>query len=299
MTLSAPSYIQPVYRPPAEANSVIFQVTNGCSWNKCTYCEMYTDPQKKFRARPEAEALEEIATVGRSPMSSEIKRVFLADGDAMVLSTKKLMTILKAIETHLPSVRRVGSYCIPKNVLKKSDQELKELQEAGLKIAYVGAESGDDTVLRKINKGESYATTATGLLSLKRASIKTSVMILNGIGGSLYSKDHAIHTANLVNETQPELLASLVVSFPQGEERLKKEFPEFSMLDTLGLIKEMKTFIEHTELERTIFRSNHASNYLELKGTLGKSKANLLKTIDDVLSAPDQANLKPEWMRGL
>lgn len=292
-------YIEPVFRPPAEANSLILQVTNGCSWNRCTYCEMYTQKQKKFSSRSNAEILNEIERIGQQAESSIIKRVFLADGDAMVLSTNKLLEILNAIKAKLPSVNRVGSYCLPRNIKKKSDSEMSELKDAGLGIAYVGAESGDDNVLKKIDKCETYASTVEGLQKLQKANIKRSVMILNGIGGKTYSKEHAMNSAKLVNETQPELLSTLVVSFPQGEARLKQQFPEFQMLSIWELISEMREFLDNTNLNRTIFRSNHASNYLELRGTLGKSKDKLLKQIDEVLMNKNEMHLKPEWLRGL
>lgn len=293
------SYIEPVFRPPAEANSLILQITNGCSWNKCTYCEMYTEPQKKFSVKKEKDIINELQKLSQTPFAQTIKRIFLADGDALVLSTHKLMKILSAIQQYLPSVNRVGSYCLPKNLKNKSHLELTELYNAGLKIAYVGAESGNDLILTKINKGETYSTTVKCLKQLKKAGIKSSVMILNGMGGKKYSEQHAIHSAHLVNEAQPEFLSTLVISFPKGEKRLKKQFSDFEMLTPIELIEEMKIFIEHTELERTIFRSNHASNYLELKGTLGKSKGILLSRIDKVLNSPQTANLKPEWLRGL
>ncbi len=292
-------YIEPVFRPPAEANSLIIQVTNGCSWNRCTYCEMYTQKQKKFSTRKEIDILNEIEVISHHKDSSAIKRIFLADGDAMVLSTEKLLKILEAIKEKIPSVNRVGSYCLPRNIKNKSDREMLELKDAGLGIAYVGAESGDDTVLKKIDKCETFKSTLEGLQKLQRANIKRSVMLLNGMGGKTLSMQHAVNSAKLVNESQPELLATLVVSFPNGEDRLKKQFPEFEMLNVWELIREMKTFLEHTELQRTIFRSNHASNYIELRGTLGKSKDALLKQIDDVLANQNEMDLKPEWLRGL
>ena len=292
-------YIEPVFRPPAEANSLILQVTNGCSWNRCTYCEMYTEKQKKFTTRKESEILDEIGRVSQGAMSSKIKRIFLADGDAMVLSTKKLLRILREISDKLPSVNRVGSYCLPRNIKNKSSQEMSELKEAGLGIAYVGAESGSDDVLKKIDKCETYESTIEGLHKLKEANIKRSVMLLNGIGGTALSEQHARRSADLVNETQPELLATLVVSFPKGQDRIKKTFPEFEMLGVWDLISEMRVFLEKTDLQRTIFRSDHASNYLELRGTLGKSKESLLAKIDEVLVNKNKFGLKPEWLRGL
>ena len=276
------SYVEPVFRPPSEARSLIFQVTNGCSWNRCSYCEMYTDPQKKFRPRAEAELLAEIRACGEQGI--EPRRVFLADGDALVLSMRRLRSILGEIRSSLPSVTRVSSYCLPANLKNKSDEELQELRALGLKVIYVGAESGDDTVLQYIDKGESYATTANALLRARAAGIKTSVMILNGIGGRRFSEQHALASAKLVNETQPDYLATLVLTFYNGPERLLAGFGgEFEQLNTIELCREMKTLIAATELETTIFRSDHVSNHLILKGVLGKDKARMLQQIDDAI----------------
>jgi len=259
---------------------LIFQVTNGCSWNRCSYCEMYTDPQKKFRPRAEAELLAEIRACGEQGV--EARRVFLADGDALVLSMRRLRTILGEIRSSLPSVTRVSSYCLPANLKNKSDEDLQELEALGLKVIYVGAESGDDAVLQHIDKGESYATTANALLRARAAGIKTSVMILNGIGGRHFSEQHALASARLVNETQPDYLATLVLTFYNGPERFLAGFGgKFEELNTIGLCREMKTLIGATELENTIFRSDHVSNHLILKGVLGKDKARLLQQIDD------------------
>lgn len=274
------SYVEPVFRPPSEARSLIFQVTNGCSWNRCSYCEMYTDPQKKFRPRAEAELLAEIRACGETGI--EPRRVFLADGDALVLSMRRLRSILGEIRSSLPSVTRVSSYCLPANLKNKSDEDLQELQALGLKVIYVGAESGDDTVLQRIDKGETHATTANALLRARAAGIKTSVMILNGIGGRRFSEQHALASAKLVNETQPDYLATLVLTFYKGPQRLMAGFDgEFEELDTIELCREMKILIGATELENTIFRSDHVSNHLILKGILGKDKTRLLQQIDD------------------
>ena len=277
------SYVEPVFRPPSEARSLIFQVTNGCSWNRCSYCEMYTDAQKKFRPRAEAELLAEIRACGESGI--EPRRVFLADGDALVLSMRRLRTILGEIRRSLPSVSRVSSYCLPSNLKNKSDEDLQELESLGLKVIYVGAESGDDAVLLRIDKGETYATTAKALLRARAAGIKTSVMILNGIGGRRFSEQHALASARLVNDTQPDYLATLVLTFYKGPERLRQGFGgEFEELNTIELCREMKTLIGATELDSTIFRSDHVSNHLILKGVLGKDKARLLQQVDDAIS---------------
>ncbi len=290
------NYIEPVFRPPSEARSLILPVTNGCSWNKCTFCEMYTAPQKKFRARDEDEVLEEIRRCGEllSP-----RRVFLADGDAMVLPTKRLMRILEAIREHMPTVERVTSYCLPRNLKRKSVEDLRMLREMGLAMLYVGAESGDDEVLRRVNKSETHESTKEALLKAGEAGLKRSVMILNGLGGRSLSEQHALNSARLINATQPEYLSTLVVSFPQGMDRFKAQFPDFEPLDQRGLFEEIERFLSELELRETIFRSDHASNYLVLKGVLGADKPRLLAQVRTAIETPEKAGLRPEWMRAL
>ncbi|WP_339801222.1 radical SAM protein [uncultured Marinobacter sp.] len=290
------NYIEPVFRPPSEAHSLILPVTNGCSWNKCTFCEMYTAPQKKFRARDEKEVLEEIRKCGERMI---VQRIFLADGDAMILPTGRLLTILGAIREHLPDVERVTSYCLPRNLKRKSVSEMKELRDAGLDMLYVGAESGDDEVLKRVNKGETYESTKDALLKAGEAGIKRSVMILNGLGGKSLSEQHARNSALLMNETQPEFLSTLVVSFPQGMERYKEQFPDFEPLDQPALFREVEQLLSTLELDNTVFRSDHASNYLVLKGTLGADKEAMLAQVRTAIDTPERARLRPEWARGL
>ena len=291
-------YVEPVFRPPSEAQSLILPVTDGCSWNNCTFCEMYTAPQKKFRARDEDEIIESIRLTAQR-YGDQVRRVFLADGDALVLPTRRLLTVIAAIRSHLPAVRRISSYCLPRNLLKKSQAEMNELAAAGLSMVYVGAESGDDQVLAAVNKGESFETTCAALDKLGTAGITRSVMILNGLGGKVYSRQHAEHSARLANATQPEYLATLVVSFPQGEQRFRAGFPAWEPLDQQELFIEMEQFLAQLELKRTVFRSDHASNWLVLKGTLGAEKERLLAQVRQAIAAPDQAALRPAWVRAL
>jgi radical SAM superfamily enzyme YgiQ (UPF0313 family) len=291
-------YVDPVYRPPSEAESLILPVTDGCSWNRCTFCEMYTDPQKKFRARDETEVLDSIRRCGEE-FGASVRRVFLADGDALVLPTRRLRNVLDAIRAHLPAVRRVSSYCLPRNLRKKSVAELKELAAAGLKIVYVGAESGDDEVLERVSKGETFASTREALLKLGEAGISRSVMILNGLGGRELWRRHAENSARLANATQPEYLATLVVSFPKGDARLRAGFPDWQPLSQPELFAEMECFLDGLELKRTVFRSDHASNWLVLKGTLGVDKERLLGQVRAAIASPESAPLRPAWARGL
>ncbi|MCZ4306712.1 radical SAM protein [Zoogloeaceae bacterium G21618-S1] len=291
-------YVEPVFRPPSEAQSLILPVTDGCSWNQCTFCEMYTAPQKAFRARGEDEVIDSIRRVA-AMVGDQVRRVFLADGDALVLPTRRLLAILEAIRTHLPAVRRISSYCLPRNLRKKSVADMQALAAAGLSMVYVGAESGDDAVLARVNKGETFDTTREALDKLGEAGITRSVMILNGLGGSVFSAQHAKASARLANVTQPEYLATLVVSFPTGEARFRAGFPEWEALDLRGLLLEMEGLLSQLDLKRTVFRSDHASNWLVLKGTLGADKARLLAQVRAALEAPAQAGLRPAWARGL
>ena len=297
MQLLPVEYIEPVFRPPSEARSFILQVTNGCSWNRCTFCEMYTAPQKKFRPRKEQEVLHDIITVASK--WRDCRRVFLADGDAMALSFRRLQQILQWLNEHFPELQRVSSYCLPRNLKNKTVEELQILRELKLDMLYVGAESGDDVVLEKVKKGETQASTIDALMKIKAAGIKSSVMILNGLGGTKYLEQHALNSAQLVNEAQPDYLATLVVSFPMGDQRLKTDYPEFSLPSQPDLFQEVQIFLEATQLQRTIFRSDHASNYLVLKGILNRDKEKLLMTVNRALNNPESVRLREEWQRGL
>lgn len=289
-------YNEPVFRPPSEAYSLILQLTLGCSWNRCAFCEMYSS--KKFKVRKEEDVIKEIKEV--ASISTNIKKIFLADGNAMVLSTAKLLNIINEINKAFPRITRISAYALPKDISSKTDSELKQLSGAGLKLLYVGIESGDDELLKLINKGETFNSTVDGLQKAQKAGIKLSVMILNGLGGKNYSAQHAINSAKAVNQIQPEFLSTLVLSFPYGETHFKKRFNGiFKALSTLELIEEMKIFIENLELENSVFRSDHASNYLVLKGILNRDKQKFLNNINNVLQSDGNVTLRPEWMRGL
>ena len=291
-------YVEPVFRPPSEARSLILQVTNGCSWNRCTFCEMYTQPQKEFRFKPQRQIEQELDAVART--GATVRRVFLADGDAMTLSVRRLKLILETVRHYLPDVRRVSSYCLPRNLKNKTAGELVELKSLGLDLFYVGCESGDDLVLERVNKGEDFDSSLSALQKIKAAGARSSVMILNGMGGRRYSRQHAVNSARLMNAAQPEFLSTLVVSFPAGTDRYQEGFGgEFEPLDQRDLFEEMYLLLDELELENTVFRSDHASNYLVLKGTLGRDKPRLLAAVRGALENPGAANLRPEWMRGL
>jgi radical SAM superfamily enzyme YgiQ (UPF0313 family) len=287
-------YDEPLFRPPAEANSLIFQIMLGCSWNKCAFCEMYTS--KQFKVKKEAEIIREIKDAAL--VYSDAWKIFLADGNAMVLSTKKLLNILAAINENFPNVHRVSAYALPKDISSKSSDELIQLRNAGLKLLYIGIESGDDEILKLVNKGETNDSTVKCLLKAKEAGMKLSVMIISGLAGLKYSMQHAINSAKILNEIQPEFASTLTLMLPYGLEWYKNRFADtFIEMNIVDLMKEIELFIEHTELHGTIFRSNHASNYLVLKGTLSRDKTRLLQEIRYTIDNPDLVRLREERVR--
>lgn len=290
------NYNQPVFRPPAEGQSLILQVTLGCSWNKCSFCEMYTT--KQFRPRSFTEIVADINSVAQS--NYRFKKVFLADGNAFIITADKLLAILKHIQQKLGRLQRISSYALPSDILSKTDNELVAIRQAGLKLLYIGVESGCDDVLRLNNKSETNQTTRDGILKAQQAGFDVSVMILNGLGGTLFSQAHALDTACLMNEIQPKLLSSLVLSFPYSLNFYQKQISNnFEQLSPFELLAEMHLFLENTNLHSTIFRSDHASNYLALEGILGRDKEKMLEQIVRVLKSNDKAALRSEWMRGL
>ena len=292
------NYIEPVFRPPSEWKSLILQVTNGCSWNRCTFCDMYTQPQKRFRPAKVADIEAQVRALAEA--GHPVQRVFLADGDAMTVSSRRLKDYIAAIKKYYPEVQRISSYCLPRNLANKTVDELTELRELGLSLMYVGCESGDDEVLELVEKGENYQSSLEALQKIKAAGMKSSVMILNGLGGPELSEQHAINSARLMNEVQPEYLSTLVVEFPTGSERFEKNFNgRWRKLGKLELFREMETLLDNLELKKTVFRSDHASNYLVLKGVLGKDKEPLLQIVRTAINQPGVIPLREEWQRGL
>lgn len=220
------------------------------------------------------------------------RRFFLADGDALVLSTSKLLRILAEIKRSFPQVSRVSTYASPRNVNAKSTEELTTLRQAGLQLIYVGIESGDDEILRRIQKGETAESTIQGLVKARDAGMHSSVMIINGLGGARYSERHAIESARVVNSIQPDYVSTLVLTIPRLNQDFHRGFDNcFEELSMRGLLEEQKLFLDHTALEHSIFRSSHASNFLVLKGTLGGDKERLIGRIDHVLEKADQNHL--------
>lgn len=288
-------YEEPVYRPPSEADSLILQATLGCSWNRCAFCEMYRN--KPFRPRPHDELLREIHAVGAC--NRHLRRVFLGDGDALVLSTRRLLEILAAIRTALPSVERVTCYATPANLLAKRPDELEALHHAGLGMVYVGIESGDDEVLARIDKGATQAETIAALQRAGAAGFTRSVMIINGLGGQRYSDLHADASAAVLNAVQPEYAAVLALTTPRGDARMRAAFGDkHAPLDDLQLLQELRRLLDACRLEGTVFRSNHASNLIALAGLLDRDRERLLGELDAVIARQGR-DVRPHWARSL
>lgn len=281
-------------RPPSEADSVLLQVTVGCSHNKCTFCGTYTD--KRFNIKPDNIILSDI--IFASKYMKRQDRVFLMDGDALIIPQKRLLWILDKIKTNLPWVKRVGSYANAKSIKMKSLGELVKLRENGLGILYLGVETGDESLLKNIRKG----TGAEHLIQMGRkvkdAGIKLSVTVLLGIAGKMKSLQHARATGALLSAMDPNYIGALTVMLIPGTP-LYADFErgKFELPDEKGLLMELREMISHTHLSRGLFFSNHASNYLPLRVRLPKGKQQALKQIDEALSG--KIGLRPEWMRAL
>jgi len=256
---------------------------------------MYTS--KHFTVRKQEDIFADLDAF--LPYADRINKVFLADGDPLVLSNKRLLPILEKITRSFPNIRRISTYASPANLVKKTPQELEELRNAGLSLLYVGIESGDDVVLEAIQKGETFASTVEGLNKSKAAGLDSSVMIINGVGGRILTEQHAIQSAKVLNATQPKFASTLVLTAHKGLEHYKDRYKgEFQEMEGIELFKEMRTFIEHLELEETIFRSDHASNRLVLKGNLGRDKQKFLSQIDQAIQDPLNSSMRNFTPRG-
>ncbi|MEE4197913.1 MAG: radical SAM protein [Bacteroidales bacterium] len=281
MFFSPVSYNQPVFRPPAEASAAILQVTLGCSWNKCAFCEMYTS--KKFKIRPLKEIKPEIFQLANT--FPKARKIFLADGNAMVLPTEKLTSVLVELKKQFNRVQRVSSYALPKDLVHKSVRELKELRNLGLKLLYIGIETGDDELLQWIHKGETFNSTVTGIQKAHEAGIDTSVMIINGLGGRMYSRQHALKSAEIVNFLQPKFLSTLTLSMPYGQAHFQQRFKgDYQQLSVKELFEELLLFIRYLDVNHVIYRSDHVSNNLVLKGVLGKDKEKMIAYLKNAIN---------------
>lgn len=278
-------YDEPLIRPPSEADSLIFQATIGCSHNRCAFCVTYQT--KRFRARPMDELRAEIDWAGCE--MPEIRRVFLGDGDALALSTDRLLRILEHLTNRLPKLRRITAYAAPRNFANKSVEQLRKLRGAGLSMVYVGLESGDEEVLERIDKGVGPSEMVRLCARPTEAGIKLFATVVLGLGGPRLSKRHAIQTARLIDRIQPRFASALTLMLAPRRPTYFDAFgdPRWRLLRPEETLVECHHLIEHIESKGIIFHSNHASNYLPLKGTLQKDKARMLSQIDSALENPE------------
>ena len=286
-----------IFRPFSEANSYLLQCTIGCSHNQCTFCGMYKD--KKYQVREVSEIMEDIQMAKDS--YGDLEKVFLCDGDAIALETDMLLAIVKKLYQTFPSLRHVGSYVGPQSTLSKSMEELKALRAAGLTKAYIGVETGDDDLLKKVKKGVGYKEMLEAGRNLVAADINLSVMVLLGLAGKgEASRRHALATAKICNEMKPQYLAALTVTPVPGTVLHKQvQAGDFELLDPFETLEEMKQIFENITIDNLKFVGTHASNYLPITGTLQKDKEKMIKTVDDVLKSRDERLIRPDHMRGL
>ena len=271
-----------VYRPPSEARSLIVQVTIGCAHNTCTFCNMYK--AKDFRVRSMEEIMEDLQEAHDS-YGAYVQKVFLADGDALVLQTEKLLEILKAVKKLFPNCTRVASYGTAQDILRKSEEELKSLQKAGLGIVYVGAESGDDEILKSICKGVTADELKAAGQKLKRCGIQTSVTLISGLGGRKKVEEHARSCADLISAMNPEYAAFLTLRLYEGTPMYDDVVTgRFERITADEIVDEMKIFLEHVDSPGTVFRTNHASNYVVLAGNLNDDIPSMLAQLDEAKS---------------
>ncbi|MCI6639809.1 MAG: B12-binding domain-containing radical SAM protein [Pygmaiobacter massiliensis] len=278
-------YFGRVFRPPSEAYSLILQATIGCSHNKCAFCSMYKE--KTFTVRPVEQVLEDIDQARRT--YPEIDRVFLADGDALILPMKSLLTILGHIKKVLPECERVGIYGSPRSITTKTQAELSQLQQAGLGIVYLGLESGNEAILRQMNKGETAVQIIEAGQKVRAAGLKLSVTVINGLGGTQRWEEHAVDTAHALSQMNPDYIGLLTLRVYRGTPLADMiERGEVIQPDPVQLMQETRLLLEQIDSEGSIFRSNHASNYLVLAGTLNRDRQAMIDKIDRALAGKER-----------
>lgn len=288
-------YEEPVFRPPSEADAYILQATIGCSHNHCTYCGMYRS--KRFRVRDLDETLEDLALAARLA-GDRIEKLFVADGDALVLPMDHWLPILEAARRGFPRLRRVSCYAMARNVLEKSDADLARLRAEGLVRLYLGPESGDDVTLRRIAKGGTFADHVEAARRAHAAGMETSVIALLGVGGTERSTVHAEKTAELVTAMDPAYFATLTLTVTPNTPMWRlQETGRFRLPDVPALLGELRTMVDLARPTDAVFRTNHASNYLPLGGRLPRDRPRIVALLDAALAG--EIPLRPESARGL
>lgn len=286
-----------VIRPPSEATSLIVQVTYGCSNDTCDFCGTYLD--KPFGVRPFAEVVEDVT--GLPPTVKErVRRVFLADGDALALSSRRMREVLDLLRTELPNLERVSSYANAKNLLTKEVDELRELRERGLELLYVGLESGDDETLAAVHKGVTVAEQVEACRRASEAGMRLSITAILGLAGAARSLEHGRATGEALSAIDPAYIGILTLMLVPGTAMHRRVARgELVLPDQVGMLRELREIVAHTDVSDCVFRSNHASNYLPVGGHLPEDKAAMLRQLDRVLEAPEAAQLRPETWRAL
>lgn len=284
-------YFGRVFRPPSEAYSLIVQATVGCSHNKCAFCNMYKE--KSFHIRPLEEVLEDF-NIARESYPC-IERIFLADGDALILPQEHLLTILRHIRSTIPECHRVGIYGSPRSIKRKTLEELAELGAQGLGIVYLGLESGCEEILKRMNKGETAAEIIEAGRKIKEAGLKLSVTAINGLGGAEQSEQHAVDTAAALSAIKPDFMALLTLRVYTGTPLHDwVQEGKLTLMEPKALARETRLFLEHIDSEGSVFRSNHASNYLPLAGTLNADRERMLAQLDKALEGKVRFRSKVE-----
>jgi radical SAM superfamily enzyme YgiQ (UPF0313 family) len=284
-----------VYRPPSEADAYILQATIGCSWNACVYCDMYRE--KRFAIRELAETLADIE-LAQARFGQRVRKLFVADGDALIMPLDHWLPILSAARRAFPQLERVSSYAMARNILDKSPEQLAELRAAGLTRLYIGPESGDDVTLKRIAKGSTFDEHAQAAARAHAAGMEISVIVMLGVAGSERSGEHAQRTAELVTAMDPEFLAALTTTVVPGtplDQLVQRK--RFVLPDVAQMFRELRTIVAEARPRQALFRSNHASNYLPLAGTLPHDRGRIVASIDAALAG--ELQLRPEWARGL
>ncbi len=281
-------------RPPSEANSILLQVTLGCSHNKCTFCGTFRE--KRFNIKKDDIIFEDIEFAKTHCLRQN--RLFICDGDAMIIPQKRLVKILKRIKERLPWVERVGLYANTKSIGMKTDEQLKELHDLGVKIAYMGLESGDDQILKEIRKSADSAKMIKMGKRLKKSGIKLSITVLLGLGGREKSKIHATETGRVLSAIDPDFVGALTLMLLPGTELNDQyERGEFKLISPEEMLEELGLMIAATHLSNGLFHANHASNYLPIRAKLPEDKEKTLELISQALKG--NVELKPEFMRAL
>ncbi len=284
-----------VYRPPSEAGSLIIQLTIGCARNTCTFCNMYKD--KKFRVRPLEEVAEDLEMARRYYSHIRVRRIFLADGDALIVKTDDLLYILDKCHEYFPEVERISVYGAPKDILMKTPEDLKRLKDAGLDMVYMGLESGSDEVLRDVKKGVTAQEMIEAGIKVRNAGMILSMTVISGLGGKKLWREHALGSAEVISAIKPEYVGFLTLMVEPGTEMYDQlNRGEIELLDPHEVLDETELFIRSVDAEGTMFRSNHASNYIALGGTLNAERDKILAQIEE---SRKRSRFRPDIFRGI